>query len=466
MIIGAGVAGIFTAIELINKGYNGSDITILDKGHMLNRRICFADNNTPCKKCKVCSISNGVGGTGSFSDSKLNFDPTGKVGGDLARLLTTEEITEGLKDVYEIYKTFGIEEFKSKVYRCDATTDTALLDKIKKQEGVEFANCATLHLGTDNSRIVYQRMIDFLINHGVEIIPNAEVSSVSAIEKLVYYYKQGSKEISYKKLILAMGRSGNQLMRKICELNNIRMIAGDVDVGVRVETLNEIMKPLNDNFYEAKLYFTGQFGDTTRIFCNNPGGVVSIESYPHIAGNIYLANGHAYSDESMKTNNTNFALLVTRHFNEDTPNPLDDYLYPLMQATNSLGKGQVIMQSYSDIMLNRRSTDDRIKQLDIVPSVKAYAGDVTSVMPYRTMVDILQALESLNNIVPGICGSNTLLYAPEAKFHANKIAINKAGLSSIPDIYCIGDSSGWTRGITSAASMGIACADDIIKGDL
>ena len=177
-----------------------------------------------------------------------------------------------------------------------------------------------------------------------------------------------------------------------------------------------------------------------------------------------LANGHAYSDPNMKTNNTNFALLVTRHFNEDTPDPLNDYMYPLIQATNSLGKGQVIMQSYKDIMFDRRSTDERIKELDIVPTIKAYAGDITSVTPYRTMMDILDALASLDKIVPGICGPNTLLYAPEAKFHANKVLINKYGQSSIKNIYCIGDSSGWTRGITSAASMGILCAENIIKG--
>jgi uncharacterized FAD-dependent dehydrogenase len=236
------------------------------------------------------------------------------------------------------------------------------------------------------------------------------------------------------------------------------MRTGKVDIGVRVETLNEYMSYLNENFYEAKLYFKGSFNDSTRVFCTNPGGVVSIESYHN---RLYLANGHAYANN--KTNNTNFALLVSRYFNEDTPNPLEDYMYPLIQAMNSLGKGQVIMQSLKDIKLNRRSTEERIKELDIKPTIKAYAGDITSVMPYRHMIDILEAIESLDELAPGINGDNTILYAPEAKFHANKVVIDENCMSSVNNLYCIGDSSGWTRGLTSAASMGIIVAKNILQ---
>lgn len=465
-IIGAGVAGIFTAVELINKGFDGNNIIMIDKGHWIDKRRCFVDENTPCKKCKVCSISNGVGGTGSFSDSKLNFDTSGKIGGDLSELLTTDEITEYLKRTYEIYQQFGIEEFQSKIYG-DNHNQQALeiIEKIKNNPNMDMADCITIHLGTDNSRIIYKRMLDFLIDNGVTIASNLELESVNTNEKTITCRNLigGIRVWKYNKLILAMGRSGNQLMRDICVKNNIQMKNGRVDYGVRVETLNEYMKPLNDNFYEAKIYLKGRFGDETRVFCTNPSGIVSIESYPYLDNRIFLANGHAYADENKKTNNTNFALLVSRNFNEDTPNPLNDYLYPIINATNSLGKGSVILQSLKDIKLNRRSTEERIAELDIIPTANVYKGDITSVMPYRTMIDILEAIEELDKICPGLNGDNTLLYSMEAKFHANKVLINKHGLSSVEDIYCIGDSSGWTRGITSASSMGILCAESILK---
>lgn len=465
IIAGVGVAGIFTALELINNGYNGNDIIMIDKGHMLDKRKCFVDSNTPCKKCKICSISNGVGGTGSFSDSKLNFDTSGRVGGDLAELLTTEEITKYLQRTYEIYRQFGIEEFKSKIYGKNHNSQALeIIEKIKNNPNMEIANCVTIHLGTDNSRIVYQRMIDYLISNGVNIIPNAELKRIDVKNKAIFFVKKSIEYLyTYDILILAMGRSGNQLMRDICLDNDIKMKNGRVDYGVRVETLNEYMKPLNDNFYEAKIYLSGRFGDKTRVFCTNPQGVVSIESYPYMNNNIYLANGHAYAEQSKKTNNTNFALLVSRAFNEDCSNPLGEYLYPIINATNSLGKGSVILQSLKDIKLNRRSTEERIAELDIIPTANVYKGDITSVMPYRTMVDILEAIEELDKICPGLNGDNTLLYSMEAKFHSNKVLIDKYGQSSIENLYCIGDSSGWTRGITSACSHGILCAEDIIN---
>ena len=184
VIVGVGVAGIFTALELINNGYDGNNITMLDKGHWIDKRRCFVDSNTTCKKCKICSISNGVGGTGSFSDSKLNFDTSGRVGGDLAELLTVEEITKYLKKTYEIYQQFGIEEFQSKIYGKDHNEQALkIIEMIKDNPNMEMADCVTIHLGTDNSRIIYKRMIDFLVKNGVHIMSNAEVIDVDNIEK-------------------------------------------------------------------------------------------------------------------------------------------------------------------------------------------------------------------------------------------------------------------------------------------
>ena len=463
LIIGSGVAGIFTALELVNNGFNGKDITMIDKGNYIDKRKCFVDANTKCKKCKVCSISNGIGGTGSFSDSKLNFDSTGRVGGDLYELLTTEEMQHYLNKTYDIYKQFGIKEFKSKVYGEYHNEEAKRIIKtIENNPNMLLVDCKTIHLGTDNSRVIYKRMIDFLMDKGVTILAHTELKDLIIKDNKIIGAKINDYEIKADKIILSMGRSGNSLVRKLCDKHEIDFKNGRVDYGVRVECPNEVMKPLNDNFYEAKIYLQGRFKDNTRVFCSNPSGVVSVESYPYMDKNVYLANGHAYANKELKTNNTNFALLVSRNFNEDCPNPLKDYLYPLINATNSLGKGSVILQSLRDIKLNRRSTEETIKELDIIPTANVYKGDITSVMPYRTMVDILEAIEELDKICHGLNGDNTLLYSMEAKFHSNKVKIDKYGRTNIEGLYCCGDCSGWTRGITSASSMGILCAENIL----
>ena len=451
-IVGSGVSGIFCAIELINQGFDG-EIVMYDKGKSLDERRCFVTSDTPCKKCKICSITQGVGGAGSFSDSKLNFDPSGTIGGDMSELMTRDEIVEYLKKTYAIYQQFGIEEFQSKMYGLEHSKDALdIIDKIKDSERLSMVDAVTLHLGTENSRIIYGRMIKFLKEHGVDIREKVEVTKV-----------QGNRinDEEFDKIVIAMGRSGNKLVKDICKDNNIKMKNGRVDIGVRVEVPNEVMQELNENFYECKIYFKGSFGDKARMFCTNPSGFVAVESYPFQGGKLFTANGHAYANK--KSNNTNFAILVSRNFNEDCPHPLEDYVYPLIQATNSLGKGSVILQSLKDIKLNRRSTEERIAELDIVPTANVYKGDITSVMPYRTLVTILEFIEELNKIVPGIDGDNTLLYSPECKFHSNKVIIDKYGKSSNDDIYFIGDCSSYSRGLTTACSMGILCSEDILS---
>ena len=474
-IIGTGVAGLFTAIEFINSGLSGKQIVMFDKGKEIDQRHCFVDDKTECKKCKVCNITNGVGGAGSFSDSKLNFDTTGRVGGNMAELLTQEEITHYLRKVYAIYQQFGIEEFQSEVFGANHNeTALQILEMIQNDPNMDITDCITIHLGTENSRVIYGRMIDFLKDNNVEIMSNTEIVDLKVDEddKVRIFYKWKTQtnyslyddlleDDPYDKVVLAMGRSGNKAIRYICEENNIAYSNGRVDYGVRVETLNSIMAPLNDNFYEAKIHFSGTFGDKARMFCTNPGGFVTIESYNTDKGKMFLANGHAYAGN--KSDNTNFAILVSRAFNEDCPNPLESYLFPVIQATNSLGKGSVILQSLKDIKLNRRSTEKSIAELDIKPTANVYKGDLTSVIPYRTMVDILEAIEELDKICPGINGDNTLLYGLEAKFHANRVIIDKYGKTSNENIYCIGDCSGMCRGLTTAASMGILCAEDILK---
>lgn len=452
-IVGSGVAGIFCAIELINQGFDGK-IVMYDKGKSLDERRCFVTSDTPCKKCKICSITQGVGGAGSFSDSKLNFDPSGTIGGDMSELMTRDEIVEYLEKTYKIYQQFGIEEFQSKMYGLEHSKDAlSIIDKIKDNERLSMVDAVTLHLGTENSRIIYGRMIKFLKEHGVDIREKVEVTKV-----------QGNKinDEEFDKIVIAMGRSGNKLVKQICDDNGIKYKNGEVQIGCRIETTNEIMKKLNDNFYELKTYFTSSFGDKCRTFCVNPGGFVTIESYPYDDKKLFCANGHSFKNK--KSNNTNFAILVARKFNEDMNDPLTNYVYPLTLAVNSLGNGSVIIQSLKDIKLKRRSTEERIKELNITPTAKAYAGDLSSAMPYRTLQSILEFIEELDKtIIPGINGDDTLLYGLEVKLCSNKVIIDKYGKSSNKNLYFIGDGCGYCRGLSTACSQGILCATDILR---
>ena len=464
VIIGCGSSGIACAITLIKNGIKGSNITILEKGKLIEKRKCFVTSDTPCKKCKICSIVHGCGGSGSFSDSKLNWDTTGRIGGDMAELMTEEEITEYLEKTYNMYKDFGIEEFDIETcglwYEGDALE---IVTSIENNPKLDIGHCATTHLGSENSRIIYKRMIDYLIENNVHILANTEIEEIDSIQKKVYIKGDPRIYVNYDKLVVAMGRSGNKLVKEICDNNNIKYKNGEVQMGVRIECPNEVMEKLNKNFYELKTYFTSSFGDLCRTFCVNPSGYVTIESYPYEDKKLFCANGHAFKEK--KSNNTNFAILVSRHFNGDMESPLRNYVYPLTLAVNSLGNGSVIIQSLKDIKLKRRSTDDRIKELDIIPTAKAYAGDLMSAIPYRMIQSILEFIEELDKtIIPGLNGDNTLLYGLEIKLCSNKVLIDKYGKSSNEDIYFIGDCSGYVRGLTTACSHGILCAENIILG--
>lgn len=463
VMIGCGVANIFASIELINKGYSGRDIVIYEKGKRIENRKCFVNANTPCKKCGVCSIVHGCAGAGSFSDSKLNFDVSGRVGGDLAELMTKEDIEDFLKRVYKIYQQFGVEEFSSKAYGKEKTDKAIeIINKIKENPRLDIGECVTIHIGSENSQIIYARMIDFLKVHDVTIKHDCEVTDID-MERKVIWYKEGyqMKQDTFDKLSLGVGRSGNNFVRQVCLKNNIKMKNGKTELGVRVETTNEIMKDLNENFYELKIYFKGSFGDEARTFCQNPGGFVTVESYNVDGEKMFTANGHSFRNK--KSNNTNFAILVSRDFGEDMENPLVNYSHSLMTATNSLGNNSVILQSLKDIKEYKRSTEESISRLNIVPTANVYKGDLTSSIPFRTLTTILEFIEELNTIAPGINGDETLLYGLEVKLTSNKVLIDKYGKSSNRDLYVIGDASGYCRGLTTGAGMGLLMVDDLLN---
>lgn len=469
VIVGGGVAGIFTALTLIENGYQGENITIIEKGNLIEKRKCFVNSNTSCKNCRVCSITHGIAGCGAFSDSKLNFDEHSMVGGDLGEFYSPNELEEYMNQIKDIYNKFGMSELNVKqANRNEKTLD--LIKEINDLPNLRFHDCETLHLGTDNSRIVYKNMQDYLIDNGVNIKTRTEIIDLIEDDNdNIIGVRTKKDDIYADKIVFAVGRSGNGKLNRLFNCYDIKTIPSKIDIGVRVETTNEVMQVLNDNFYEAKIYSQDiYYNDKCRMFCTNPSGVVAHEKWNTSIGNISTVNGHAYSDINLKTNNTNFALLVTKEFNGDIQNPLEDYVYPMIKMANSLAGGtdKVLMQSLEDLKHHRRSTEETIAMCNLKPTLKATYGDISLVIPYRILTTILDTIKSLDRVARGLNdGKNTFLYAPECKFHSNKIAIDKFGKTTKDNIYAIGDGAGITRGIVQAGIHGIICANDIMNKD-
>lgn len=469
-IIGAGPAGVFSAIELLNKGIE--DITIIDSGNLIENRKCFANDKKSCVGCGICSITRGWAGAGAFSDSKLNIDPMSLVGGDLGEFYDFKELGDLMNNVLNIYDDFGMKNMNLQQGSVIDEVEKQLIKKeINNAFNIRLHDCETIHLGTDNSRIVYKNMQDYIISKNVKMYMGTTVHSVYKAENgkfIVLYNKKGSQiRLEFDKLILAVGRSGNAWINTLAENIGINRESGKVDIGVRVETTNEIMNKLNKNFYEAKLYMTDRiYGDKCRMFCTNPGGIVSSEYWKtSTQGHLSTVNGHAYADKSRKTDNTNFALLVTKQFNKEMKDPLEDYVFPMIRSANALagGPNKVLVQSLENLKQHVRSTETRLSLCNLKPTLKATPGDLSSVLPYRILTTILDSIEILDQIVPGINdGRNTLLYGLECKFHSNKIKINKYGETNIEGLYAIGDGSGYTRGIMQAAVQGLLAARNIV----
>lgn len=468
LIVGAGVASIFTAIELLDNGFKGDDITIIEKGRFIEKRKCFVNQNTCCKNCKVCSITHGLAGAGAFSDSKLNFDEYSLVGGDLGEFYSPDELRGYMDKIKDIYNRFGMKDMN--IRQAERTSETIeLINQMDNISNLRFHDCETLHLGTDNSRIVYKNMQSYLMNEGVGIYTLTEFLDLIEENNKIIGVRTNKGNFYGDKIVFAVGRSGNEHLNKVFNRYNIETTPSKIDIGVRVETTNEVMDKLNRNFYEAKIYLNDRlYNDKCRMFCTNPMGVVAHEKWNTSMGDISTVNGHAYNNKALKTDNTNFALLVTKEFNGLIENPLEDYVYPMIRMANSLagGKDKVLVQSLEDLRLHRRSTFETLYGCNLKPTLSATSGDISLVLPYRILTTILDSIEILDNVAHGLNdGKNTLLYAPECKFHSNRILIDKYGKTSCDNIYSLGDGSGYTRGIVQAGIHGIVCADHIIKKD-
>lgn len=457
LIIGAGPAGIFTALELIEQNFKGR-IALIEKGHCMQKRQCPKDKVKKCINCQPCNITTGFSGAGAFSDGKLSLSP--EVGGDFPELVGVETAKEYINYADSLYLRFGAD---TKIEGIGVDEKVKSIRKKAILAGLKLVDCPIRHLGTEKAQEIYTKLQEYLIENGVEVIFDASCEDIIIKDNVcvgaICTIKGQQKQINASKVVVATGRRGASWLENICRKYNVKRCAGNVDIGVRVEVRNEIMEEVNNVLYESKLIgYPEPFCDKVRTFCQNPGGFVSSEVYDNALSTV---NGHSYKDK--KSNNTNLAVLSTHHFLEPFDRPTD-YAKRIGELTNMLGDGRIVVQRFGDIIGGKRTWEKELNRSNLTPTlIDAVSGDITSAMPYRTMTNIIGFIKAVDTVVPGFAGIETLLYSPEIKFYSNKVDMDKDLNCSVENLYCLGDSSGWTRGLMMASVMGVYAARKIIK---
>ena len=454
LIIGAGPAGIFTALELLRND-SGKKILIAEQGSMIDKRSCPKAKTGKCVHCKpTCHITSGFAGAGAFSDGKLSLSY--EVGGDLPELIGADYAQEMIDYTDKIYLEFGAD---THVEGLEATEEIKDIRRKAIQADLKLVDCPIRHLGTEKAHELYLRIQEHLLANGVEILPHHDAENL-IIEDIVWKGAViNGKEFRAEKVIVATGRKGADWLENMCRIHGIQNEAGVVDIGVRVELRNEVMEKVNEALYESKLIgYPKPFMNKVRTFCQNPGGFVAQENYEN---NLAVVNGHSFKDK--KSGNTNLAILCSHHFSVPFNEPIL-YAQKVGQLLNMLGDGNILVQRLGDIRNGKRTWQKELSQGNVRPTLPdAVAGDITSAIPYRTMISILSFIDQVDKVVPGFASSETLLYAPEIKFYSNRIRMDADLNTSVKNLYCLGDSSGWTRGLMMASVMGVIMAKKLLK---
>ena len=459
IIVGAGPSGIFTAYEL-KKNKKDLKILLIEKGRSIEKRICPKRKLGRCVDCKPCSITTGFAGAGAYSDGKLSLSPD--VGGELPAILGYAKAKELIDEADQVYLSFGADK---NVYGLDNLDRISAIKKKAIEASLKLIDCPIRHLGTEEGYRIYSDMQKHLLDNNVEIMFNTMVESLIIEDGTIkgVKTKAGKEENTYlaKRTVVAVGREGSGWFREICKSSNIDTGVGTVDIGVRVEVRDEVMRELNETLYESKLvYYTPTFDDKVRVFCSNPSGEVATEYYDD---GLAVVNGHAYKSTDMKTENTNFALLVSKEFTEPFDEPIE-YGKHIAQLGNMLSGGKILVQRYGDFKRGRRTTDERQERNNIHHTlVDAVPGDLSLVLPYRIMKDLDEMLQALDKVVPGMASDETLLYGVEVKFYSNKVVVTDKFETNIKNLYAIGDGAGITRGLQQASANGIQVARNILE---
>ena len=449
IIVGAGPGGIFASYELI-KNAPELKVAIFEAGNSLDKRSCPIDGKKikSCIKCKTCSIMSGFGGAGAFSDGKYNI--TNDFGGTLYEHIGKKEALELMNYVDELNMEYGGKG--TKMYSTAGTH----LKKVCLQNKLNLLDAQVRHLGTDINYVVLENIFNFLKDK-VEFHFNTPVTDIKKAENGFKVFTANG-EYEAEKCIVSVGRSGSSWMEKLCKKLNIQTKSNRVDIGVRVEIPAEIFSELTDELYESKIvYRTEKFEDAVRTFCMNPNGIVVNEN----TNGIVTVNGHSYEDNALKTKNTNFALLVSKHFSE----PFKDsngYAESIARLSNMLGGG-VIVQRFGDLIRGRRSTEKRIEECTTVPTLSATPGDLSLVLPKRIMDGIIEMIYALDKVAPGTANDDTLLYGVEVKFYNMEVKIDENLETRLKGLYVIGDGSGVTHSLSHASASGVYVARHIIN---
>lgn len=451
IIIGAGPGGIFSAYELMKRDEN-LKIAVFDAGHSLEQRHCPIDGEKvkSCISCKTCAIMNGFGGAGAFSDGKYNI--TNDFGGTLYEYIGRQKALELMKYVDTINMSHGGEG--TKMYST-AGTD---LKKVCLQNKLKLLDASVRHLGTDVNYVVLKNLYDEMKEH-MDFFFDTPVEKIQVKED---GYTVSAKDAEYacRKCIVSVGRSGSKWMETVCEDLEIPTKSNRVDIGVRVELPAVIFSHLTDELYESKIvYRTEKFEDNVRTFCMNPYGIVVNEN----TNGIVTVNGHSYDSPDLRTENTNFALLVAKHFSE----PFKDsngYGESIARLSNMLGGG-VIVQRFGDLVRGRRSNQKRIEEGLVTPTLSATPGDLSLVLPKRILDGIMEMIYALDKIAPGTANDDTLLYGVEVKFYNMEVELDENLQSRYPGLYIIGDGSGVTHSLSHASASGVYVARHILESE-
>ena len=450
IIVGAGPAGIFTALEMVKKG-SDKKILIVEKGQAVENRRCPKNKTKQCVNCKpYCHITTGFSGAGAFSDGKLSL--SSEVGGDLPMLIGDDVAQETIDYADKIYLEFGADEHVEGIGNSEEVKD---IRKRAIQAGLKLVDCPIRHMGTEKAQQIYYAIEQYLVNNGVEIMFGYECTELilEGSECKGVYITDGKNnlEVFAEHTVVATGRRGADWLEKICAEHNIAHQPGTVDIGVRVEVRNEVIEKVNEVLYESKLIgYPKPFKNKVRTFCQNPGGFVSQENYDN---DLAVVNGHSYKE--LKSNNTNLAILCSHNFSEPFNQPIA-YAQKVGELTNMLGAGHILVQRFGDILDGKRTWPKELAQSNLKPTLPdAVAGDITAAMPYRAMMNIINFIQAVDHVVPGFASTETLLYSPELKFYSNRVKMDKDFNTNVKGLHCLGDSSGWTRGLMMASVMGV-----------
>lgn len=449
IIIGAGPGGIFSAYELVKKRPD-LKVAVFEGGHSLEKRKCPIDDDKvkSCINCKSCAIMSGFGGAGAFSDGKYNI--TNDFGGTLYEYIGKKKATELMKYVDDINMSHGGEGTKM------FSTAGSEFKKACMKNKLTLLEASVRHLGTDINYVVLEHLYEEL-KEKVDFYFDTLVNKIEILEEgYRVHFADGTADC--KNCIASVGRSGSKWMETVCRDLGIPTKSNRVDIGVRVELPAVIFEHLTDELYESKIvYRTEKFEDNVRTFCMNPRGIVVNEN----TNGIITVNGHSFEDETKKTENTNFALLVAKHFSE----PFKDsngYGEGIARLSNMLGGG-VIVQRFGDLERGRRSNQKRIEEGTVRPTLAATPGDLSLVLPKRILDGIVEMIYALDKIAPGTANDDTLLYGVEVKFYNMEVELDEHLETKYKGLYVIGDGSGVTHSLSHASASGVFVADRVAE---